>query len=339
MNDTKTILKALCEAPGVGGMTEIANTASAWLRPLVDEIKVDAMGNVCGILHGTDPDAGTVMLEAHMDEIGMVVTAVEDNGFIRVAACGGVDVRVLSTTEVVVYGDRAYPGVICSLPPHLTNAKERGQCPELSKMAIDVGLSGEQAKARIPLGSRVVFRPHFDHVGDNSVSAKALDDRAGMAAILLAAEQLAAAKPAKTVLYGFTVQEELGLRGATVAAFDYPVSAAISVDVSFGFTPDANQHECGICGSGPMIGMAPILDVDMTNTLIRLADQKGIPYQREVMGETTGTNADRLSLTKSGIPCGLVSLPLKYMHTPQESIDLRDIDHTAALLAAFVQEG
>ncbi len=339
MTDTKTMLQALCDAPGVGGMTEIATVAADLLRPLTDEVTVDAMGNVCGILRGTDTHAGTVMLEAHMDEIGMIVTAVEDNGFIRVAACGGVDIRVLSTAEVVVYGDRPYPGVVCSLPPHLTDAKERGKCPELGKMAIDVGLSGEDAKARIPLGSRVTFRPHFDAVGAYGVSAKALDDRAGIAALLLAAQTLSNNKPAQTVIYCFTVQEELGLRGAAVAAFDYAVSAAVSVDVSFGLTHDADKHACGICGDGPMIGMSPILDAEITKKLMTLAENGGIPYQREVMGETTGTNADRLSLTKNGIPCGLVSLPLKYMHTPQETIDLRDIENTAALLAAFVREG
>ena len=339
MNDVKTLLKTLCEAPGVGGMTEIATVSADLLRPFVDEVKTDAMGNVCGILRGTDPDAGTVMLEAHLDEIGMIVTAVEDNGFIRVAACSGVDVRVLSTTEVVVYGDRPYAGVIGSLPPHLTDAKERGKCPELGKMAIDIGLSGEEAKARVPLGSRVTFVPHFDAVGDHGVSAKALDDRAGMTAILLAVKKLAADKPARTVLVCFTVQEELGLRGATVAAFDHTVSSAVSVDVSFGLTPDAARHECGLCGAGPMIGISPILDADITQALMVLADKGQIPYQREVMGETTGTNADRLSLTKNGIPCGLVSLPLKYMHTPQEYMDLRDVEHTATLLATFVREG
>ena len=339
MTDTKQLLKTLCEAPGVGGMTEIADTAAALLRPIADEVTADAMGNVCGIIRGTDPAADTVMLEAHMDEIGMIVTAVEDSGFIRVAACGGVDVRVLSTTEVVVYGDRPYAGVICSLPPHLTDAKERGKCPELGKMAIDIGLSGDEAKARIPLGSRVAFRPRFDAVGETGVSAKALDDRAGMAAVLLAAEKLVAERPEKTVICCFTVQEELGLRGAAVAAFDHTVSAAVSVDVSFGLTPDADRHECGLCGSGPMIGISPILDADITKTLVALADKAAVPYQREVMGETTGTNADRLSLTKNGIPCGLLSLPLKYMHTPQEYIDLRDVENTAALLAAFVREG
>lgn len=339
MNDVKTLLKTLCEAPGVGDMPEIAEVAIDLLSPHVDEVTTDAMGNVFGLLRGTDPDAGTVMLEAHMDEIGMIVTSVGRDGFIRVDKCGGIDVRVLSTAEVVVYGDQPYAGVIGSLPPHLTDAKDRGKCPEIDKYGIDIGLDGETAKQAVPIGSRVAFRPHFDEIGDHGVSAKALDDRAGMVAILSAVSALSQNRPRRSVIVAFTVQEELGLRGAAVAAFDYPVTAAIAVDVSFGLTHDADRHDCGICGNGPMIGISPVLDSGITDTLLALAKANGVPYQREVMGETTGTDADRLSLTKSGIPCGLLSLPLKYMHTPQEMMDLRDIDYTAALLTAFVQEG
>ncbi len=337
--DAQTCLQTLCNACGVGGMTEIRDTAVELLRPWVDDLRIDALGNICGIRYAADPAAPVVMLEAHMDEIGMVVTAIDD-GFVRMGACGGVDVRVLSTADVVVYGDRPYNGVVCSVPPHLSDAKERDKCPDLSKLCIDVGLSDQEAKAHIPVGSRIVFRPHFDRIGDHAVSAKAIDDRAGVAALLLCAEQMYTSSTVNTVVYCLTVQEELGCRGAAVAAFDLPpIKAGVAVDVSFGYTPDADHHACGVLGDGPMIGISPILDAAVTDTLQTVATQRDIPVQLEVMGETTGTNADRLTLTKNGIPFGLVSIPLRYMHTPQELVDLRDIEQTARLLAGFVQEG
>jgi len=332
-------LETLCAACGVGGLTDIRDTAAKLLAPYVDELRTDPLGNVIGIRYGTDTTAPAVMLEAHMDEIGMVVTAIED-GFIRMAPCGGVDVRVLSTADVVVYGDQPYNGVVCSTPPHLSDAKERDKCDDITKLCVDVGMTDEQAKSHVPVGSRIAFRPHFDRIGEHMVCSKALDDRAGMAALLLCAQTLCGQPCQNTVIYLFTVQEELGCRGAAVAAYDLPpIGAGIAVDVSFGYTPDADRHECGNMGDGPMIGISPILDMRITDTLQQLAKRNAIPHQLEVMGETTGTNADRLTLTKNGIPCGLVSVPLRYMHTPQEVIDLRDVEQVAALLAAFVQEG
>lgn len=337
--DTQTCLQTLCAACGVGGMTEIADTVAQLLAPHVDELRTDPLGNVIGIRYGADKQAPAVMLEAHMDEIGMVVTAIED-GFIRMAACGGVDVRVLSTADVVVYGDQPYSGVVCSTPPHLSDAKERDKCDEITKLCVDVGMTDEQAKAHIAVGNRIAFRPHFDRIGAHAVSAKALDDRAGVASLLLCAAQLHDRPCENTVVYVFTVQEELGCRGAAVAAYDLPpIARGVAVDVSFGYTPDADRHECGEIGKGPMIGISPILDMAVTDTLKQLAKRDNIPHQLEVMGESTGTNADRLTITKNGIACGLVSVPLRYMHTPQELIDLRDVEQTAALLAAFAQEG
>lgn len=334
-----TCLETLCAAPGVGGMTEIRDTAANLLTEYVDEVRIDALGNVIGIRYGTDKNAPATMLEAHMDEIGMVVTAIED-GFIRMAPCGGVDARVLSTADVVVYGDKPYNGTVVSTPPHLSDAKERDKCDDVTKLSIDIGMTDEQAKEHVAVGSRIAFRPHFDRVGQHAVCSKALDDRAGMAALLLCAQTLKDQPCANTVVYIFTVQEELGCRGAAVAAYDLPaIAKGIAVDVSFGYTPDADRNECGNIGDGPMIGISPILDMEITDTLKQLAKRDNIPHQLEVMGESTGTNADRLTLTKNGIPCGLVSVPLRYMHTPQELIDLRDVEQTAALLAAFVQEG
>ena len=330
-------LQALCAAPGVGGQKDIAEQAASMFRPLADEIGTDAVGNVIAWKRCDRADAPTVMLEAHMDEIGFVVTGIEENGFLRVAACGHADLRMLSAAEVVVYGDRPYAGVFCSTPPHLSD--EKSELPPLEDMGIDVGLDHEQAAAHIPLGTRVGFRPHFSRLLGGRVCSKALDDRAGVAALLRCAEILQNETLPCHLAIVLAAAEELGCRGAGAAAFAVQPDTAIAVDVSFAYTPDAKRIDCGELGGGPMIGYSPTLDHAVSVRLEELAKEQNLPFQREVMGERTGTDADVITISRAGVTTGLVSIPLRYMHTPAEVVELADIEHVAQLLAAFVREG
>ena len=184
-----------------------------------------------------------------------------------------------------------------------------------------------------------MFAPHFDRLLGDRVCAKALDDRAGCAAILQTLELLKEEELSCNVAVLFSVQEELGLRGAAPAAFAITPDAAIAVDVSFAHTPDANRAQSGVLGGGAMLGISPILDQDITEQLRELAQTHEIAVQYEVMGGKTGTDADAMTLVKEGIPTGLLSIPLRYMHTPVEVASLRDIQAVADLMAAFAKEG
>ena len=332
MERIKNDLRILCSAEGVGGQTAITEIAVELLKPLVDEVEVDAMGNVLGIRHADHEDAPTLMLEAHLDEIGFLVTHIDDNGFIYTAAAGGIDKRVITAQPVIVYGDKPYYGVFCSTPPHLS---KDGELPEISKCGIDIGLSCEVAKKCVPIGSRVSYAPRFVELNENVVSSKALDDRAGIAAILHCLRK-AEGKHSVNIAVAFCVQEELGCRGVTPAANRLKPTGAIVTDVSFALTPDADPRKCGKLGKGVMIGISPILSAP--DRLIDLAKENDIPYQYEVMGGSTGTDADRVSVSLMGVPTSLLSIPQRYMHTPIEMVDVRDVAATGDLMAAYIGE-
>ena len=336
MQQIKQDLEKLCNAAGVGGLTEIVHVAQDLLRPLVDTVEVDAMSNVLGFKKSHLANAPTVMLEAHLDEIGFLVTHIDDNGFVYVGAAGGIDRRVLTGQEVIIHGNDSYRGIFCSVPPHL--AGKDNELPELGKWGIDVGMSEEDAKTQIPLGSRVTFTPHFCSLSENIVCSKALDDRAGMAAILHCLRQLPKECPVN-VAVAFCVQEELGCRVSDPATRRIQPDEAIITDVSFALTPDANPNECGIMGEGVMIGVSPILSSKMTKALMELAKENGIAYQTEVCPGGTGTDADHITACLLGVPGALLSIPQRYMHTPVETVDLRDVATVGDLMAAYISKG
>lgn len=335
MEQIKKDLQVLCAAEGVGGQTAITDAVVALLKPLVDEVEVDVMGNVLGIRRADHDDAPTLMLEAHLDEIGFLVTHIDDNGFVYTAPAGGIDKRAITAQPVIVFGDKPYYGVFCSTPPHLS---KDGELLPVEKCGIDIGLSGEEAKNAIPVGSRVSYAPCYTELNDNVVSAKALDDRAGIAAILHCLRKIEG-KPAVNVAVAFCVQEELGCRGVTPATRKLQPDSAIVTDVSFALTPDADPRKCGALGKGVMIGISPILSIPMTNRLLELAKNKEIPYQYEVMGGSTGTDADRVTVSLMGVPTALLSIPQRYMHTPIETVDVRDVATVGDLMAAYITEG
>ena len=329
-------LRDLCGAAGAGGLTTAAETAAAYLRELADGAHTDAMGNVTGIRRCGAEGAPCLLLEAHIDEIGLIVTGADDRGFIRVAKCGGLDPRTLAAAEVVLWGEKPVPGVFCSTPPHLAGGEDK--LPEADEMAIDVGMDAKRARKRLPPGTRVTFRPNFAELGGGRVSSKALDDRAGVASVLYCLSLLQGERLPCDVAVAFAVQEELGCRGSAAAAFGIRPDKAIAVDVSFAYTPDAKRHKCGLLGKGPMVGWAPGLDAAMCLDLERTAAARRIPFQQEVMGGDTGTDADAIAGTRAGIPTALLSIPLRYMHTPAEMADVADVENTGRLMAAYILE-
>ncbi len=330
-------LRTLCMAAGAGGLQDAAEKAAELLRPLVDEVSVDPLGNVIGFKRCAVQDAPTILLEAHIDEIGVVVTGIDDQGFVHVAPCGGVDARTLAAAEVTFWADKPYKGVFCSTPPHLSHGDT--EVAAVTDRGVDIGLEAKKARKRIPLGTRGTFLAHYEELAGRRVCAKALDDRAGVAAILEALRRVQNTPLSCHVAVVFAVQEELGCRGAAVAAFTTAPACAIVTDVSFASTPDSPPEKCGKLGDGPMLGWAPGLDYALTKALEKLALRENIKIQHEVMGGETGTDADAVSSAREGIPSALLSIPLRYMHTPSEVVQLDDVAAVGALMAAFLKEG
>ncbi len=327
-------LARLCNAHGAAGLDDITVVVSEMLKPLCDRVWCDSMGNVLGMRRTDDKGSPTIMLQAHLDEIGMLVTDIDDLGFVHVSAAGGIDRRVLSAQKVCIHADKIYSGVFCSIPPHLV--KDDSKLPELEEMGIDIGLSAKEARVAIPLGSRVTFAPNFKQMNNYTVTSKALDDRAGVMAVLHCLRRLQ--ETDVNVSVAFCVQEEVGCRGAGPAVRQLDPKISFVTDVSFAAAPGEKAQECGRMGSGVMIGYSPVLDSALSDQITQIAKTHDIAYQTEVMGGSTGTDADVISKSNNGVRTGLFSIPLRYMHTPREMVDLRDIVATGELMARCAEE-
>lgn len=333
------VLETLCKAQGVAGNERNASMeALQLLKPYAPNAEMDSFYNVMGVVRLAEEGQPTIVLDAHIDEIGMIVTHVDSKGFLKVANCGGVDRRLVLGQEVIVYGRQMLHGVIAAMPPHLTSKEDGGKVPEIEQIIIDVGMEKDEVKQIVALGDRVSIKSGFHSLLGGRVASKALDDRCCVAVILRVLELLKEQQLFCGLSVLFSAQEETGERGATIAGYQLNPDIAIALDVSFALTHDANEFKCGRMGKGPMIGIAPTLDSDISRQFVRLAQQHDIPYQTEVMGGTTGTNADALGILRGGVKMGLLSVPLKYMHTPIEMVDIADIESTAKLLATFLSQ-
>lgn len=339
--DSMELLFGLSGADGVSGSEEKAGElALSRLKRYASDAYIDSFGSVIGRIGVHSKDKPTLLLDAHIDEIGMIVTFIDDKGFVKVGNCGGLDRRLLLAQEVCIHGQKQVPGIICSKPPHLLSDEEKKKAPEVSEIAIDTGYSKEQLEKFVAPGDRITFVGVNRELLNGRVSGKSFDDRSGVAAILMALDLLQTEGELPfnlTVL--FSSQEEVGERGAHIAAFDLAPDYAVAVDVSFGFTSDSQEDKCGKMGKGGMIGISPSLNRAMSDRLIALAKEKQIPYQVEVMPELTGTNADVIAVTRSGVRAVTISIPLRYMHTPIETIVLSDMEAVAQLLCVFAREG
>ena len=335
MKELQDLLRRLALAEGVSGAEGTAADVAAQELARFMPVRRDALGSVIGEKAGTGKH---FLLDAHIDQIGMIVTGITKEGFLRVAPVGGMDVRILPAAEVMVWGKEPLFGVVTSTPPHLSKADERGKAKGFDKLAIDIGYSETEAKQRVSPGDRVTLKARFAPLLGSRVCGGSLDDRAGVAVLLHAVALLDKAGFDGRLSVLFSVQEEVGGSGAAAGGFALAADAAIAVDGSFAAAPGNPAEKCGALGKGPMIGFSPTLDYTMSKTLCALAEREEIPYQREIMGGKTSTNADELQIAGSGIPMALVSVPMRNMHTAVELLDLADIENSARLIAAYIRE-
>jgi len=336
--DVKATLQQLSEAHGVSGYEDEVRTLIAeQMRPLTDEVRTDALGNVIGLRRGevAQGKGPSVMLAAHMDEIGLIVTGVE-KGFIRFTTVGGFDDRVLLGQEVVVHGRRPLPGVIGHRPPHVLPPATREKVIPLEDLLIDVGLPAEEVASLVRPGDLITIRRPFIELKNELVAGKAFDDRACVAVILACLENLQGMRHAWDVYTVATVQEEVGLKGAMTSTFAITPTVGIALDVTFGNQPGVNEAETMEVGKGPAIALGPNIHPAIFERLEETAKAQEIPYQVDPIPAASGTDAWAMQVTRAGIPTGLVSIPLRNMHTSVETLSLRDIRRAGRLLAHFI---
>ncbi|MCI8422396.1 MAG: M42 family metallopeptidase [Lawsonibacter sp.] len=336
--DYKSVLEKLCALPGPSGFEEpVVQTAAKLLKPLTDEVIITRMGSVVGVRRCGRENAPRLLLDAHLDEIGLIVTSREE-GFLRFAALGGVDPRMLPDREVVLLTEPPIYGVVACLPPHVQNSEDMEKSQPIKELCIDVGLSQEEAGRRIPSGTPAVYRGGCAPLGEDLFCGKALDDRAGFAVLLDVLERVKD-KPLNLDLYVLgSTQEETHSTGAVTAAYEIAPRMCVAVDVTHGNSPDAPKHETFQLGGGPVIGVGPNCAASMSGCLKALAKQKEIPVQIEVMAGHSGTNAWPIQISREGVATAVLSIPERYMHTPVEVVSKKDLEATAELLAAYVED-
>ena len=333
--DIRSTVVSLSEISGTSGSeSKAAQLALGMLRKYCPDAEI-INGNVTGKFGVHREGLPSLLLDAHIDQVGFAVTYITDDGFIKVGNIGGIDRRLLPAQPVVVHGSRDIKGVICSVPPHLTSGGS--EVLEMDDVAIDTGLTKEELEKLISLGDSVTFDVTCRDLIGSHITGGALDDRCGVASILYALELLKGSDLAYNVTVLFSTQEEVGERGAKIGAFEINPDIALAVDVSFAYAIGEEESKCGYLGKGPMIGISPSLSREISDELINTAKSADIPYQIEVMSGLTGTNADRFSVNRCGAKACTVSIPLRNMHTPVEVIDLTDAEQTAKLLAAYIR--
>lgn len=330
------LLAKLSEASGISGQEgEIRAVIRNEIAPYVDEIKVDPIGNLIALKKGKAGKA-RVMLAAHMDEVGLMVVGFESNGLLHVGSVGGVDPRVLVSKTVYVGRDKR-PGVIGSKPIHMLKREDMDRATELDALRVDIGAKNkEDAEKLVKLGDPVVFATKCEPIGDGFMKGKAFDDRVGCCAIIEALKV-----QHDFDLYGvFTVQEEVGLRGAGVAAYQVEPNLALVLEGTTAHdVPETPEHKVStVLGKGPAIvhmDRSWMGNRQIINRLVEVTEAAGVPYQfkRTVTG---GTDAGRIGLTKEGIPSAVVSMPCRFIHSPVSVIHLSDFENYVKLAGLFL---
>ena len=298
-------------------------------------MSADGMGDIL-VTMGDKNAKKHIMLDAHVDRIGLVVTYINENGFIKAEPVGGIDLRTFQSSAVKVLGKENILGVICTMPPHLSKNDD-----ELSKdkIWIDTGLSADEVKKLVSLGDKIIVCSEFRELLNNQVAVSALDNRAGCAVLVKCAELLKDKNLPCRLSLVFSVQEETSELGAGISAYSLEPDEAVVVDVGFAKQDGVPDEKSGKIGCGAIISISPVLSKKVTDKIKDIAKRLDMECDYEVCGGATGTNADKISSSRGGIMTGCISIPEKNMHTQVEVVSLDDMEKIAELLSIYVQEG
>lgn len=333
------VLIKLCRATAVSGNeNEAVEVARSYLERYTARVERDRFGNLVAFKPGEDTDNKpfSLALAAHIDEIGAMVTKIEEGGYLRFTAVGGIDPRTLLGQAVEVHGRERLKGVIGALAPHLLTSRERNKEMKTEDLFIDVGLDESRAREKVRVGDFISLdRPPLEMEGGRYLSGKALDNRAGVAALIQCAAELGELRHRCDIYFVATLQEEVGLRGAVTAAYGLVPDLAVAVDVTHGESPGLSYPEAFELGRGPAVGFGPNFHPALSGRLEETAREHRFPYQVEPIPMSSGTDAWAIQISRAGVPCALLSIPLRYMHSAVETLHLEDLLNTGRLLAAF----
>lgn len=331
-----SLLERLTLANGVGYAGNVRDVVFRELRKFRLKSKIERDGSVHAVLSGTGKMS--VLLACHIDEIGFMVSSIDDQGRIYFSEIGGADVRILPGQEVTILAKEPVKGYIGAKPPHLVTKKEAHKVLSIEKLFIDVGIAPATLKKIVKIGDCISFTGKYRKLQGNLRTAKSLDNRAGVACAILALKKLSRLKHSATVHFIATSQEEYTGLGATIHSYKLPINCAIVVDVTFAEHPDLKDYEYLPLDKGPAIGRGATIPEKLFQLLVKIAKRTKIAYQVEALPTYTGTDADAIAFNREGIPTCVISIPLRYMHTPVEVVSLKDIEKAAQLVVNFVRE-
>lgn len=342
MNIDVALLKQICEIAGAPGFEKrVRDLVVDLVTPLADEVKTDNLGNVIAIKRGkNNPDGKRVMVAAHMDEIGFIVTHIDDNGFLRFHTLGGFDPKTLTAQRVIVHGKKDLVGVMGSKPIHVMSPEERTKLPKTTDFFIDLGMSKEEVEKYISIGDPVTRDRELIEMGD-CVNCKSIDNRVAVFILIQALKKLE--NPPYDVYATFTVQEEVGIRGANVAAHSINPDFGIALDTTIAFdVPGAQAHEkVTELGKGTAIKImdaSTICDYRMVEFMKQTANEADITWQPEILtaGGTDTAGVQRMG--KQGAIAGAISIPTRHLHQVIEMAHKKDIADSISLLVACLEQ-
>ncbi len=339
MTDIVPFLKSLISASGVSAYeAPVARLIEEKWKPLVDETSTSRLGSLHALKRGNGTGKRpAIMIATHMDAIGLIVTRIEDS-FIYVDDIGDVDPRILPGTPVVVHGKRDLPGVVVLPPLKSLPEAERSGAIGLRHLLVDVGLAASRVASLVRVGDTISFDTQPLELAGDALSGHTLDNRASVAALTVCLEDLQSKSHVWDVWAVATTQEEETFGGAATSAFHLQPDLAVAVDVTFGKGPGANDWQAFALGKGPTLGWGANLHPLLFERFKELADRLEIPVSTDLTPAYSGTDAHAIQVSREGIPTMLLGIPLRYMHTPVETVVVKDILRAGRLLAEFITE-
>ena len=338
-SESEALLKKLVELPSPSGYEQPVQSAfREYVSQYADSVETDILGNVHAVVNPTG--VPRLMFAGHSDQIGFLVRYIDDEGFLYMSRVGGIDVPALHSRRIRIW-TRSGPilGVFGRKSLHLMNEEERKKMPELHDLWVDIGVANlAEARERVELGDPATFAEPFEHVTEDLCVSPGFDNKMGCF-VMAEITRLLRGQPLKASVHAVsTVQEEIGLRGARTGAYHVGAKVGVAVDVGHvSDYPGVDKRRVGgnKVGAGPMICRGANINPKVFHMLVDAAKTEGIPYQVEVEGGGTGTDANAMQLNQAGMATGLISTPLRYMHSTCELMSLTDIENTARLCAAF----
>ena len=338
MFDVKAHLKLLVEAHAPSGHeAPVREILRGEWAGVTDSMETDGLGSLIGIKRATQPldPPRRIMLAAHMDEIGMMVRDVVD-GFVFIHRISGVDNRIMLSQPVIVHGRQPLPGIVASVPPHLLTAEMRQKYPTFDELVIDLGLPAAEVESLVRIGDLITMDAPMIDLQGNRVAGKVMDDRACVAAVTVCLHELQSVQHSWDVYAVATVQEETGLYGATTAAYAVQPDIAIALDVTFGAQPGVDADTSSEVGGGPVVSTGPNFHTQLVEKIKETARTNELKFQDDVIPGASGTDAWAIQVAREGIPTALLGIAIRNMHSPVETLDIKDITRTGRLMAQFI---